>query len=64
MIRSREHALASQLAIGGSERVCQYACERTASCDAYNYYPTLRMCYLLSSVTQTFGMSNWKSALK
>lgn len=36
-----------------THRACQYACEMTAACDAYTYYPALRHCTLLDSVTGT-----------
>ena len=47
-----------------SEKVCQYACEHTASCDAYNFHPTLSMCVLLKDVTGSSSASGWKSDAK
>ena len=50
--------------IGGSERVCQYACEKTSACRAFSFNTVLRFCNLLTDVTSTSSSSNWRSALK
>src|SRR5690606_35430921 len=34
--------------IGRPERVCQYACQHTSSCEAYNFMPGLNYCYLMT----------------
>lgn len=36
---------------GTTERVCQYACENTQSCEAYNYNPTAQSCQLVTTVS-------------
>jgi hypothetical protein len=48
----------------GSERLCKYACEKTSSCDAFNYHSTLRICQLLSSEGTAVSASGWKTATK
>ena len=48
----------------GSERLCKYACEKTTSCDGWNYHPTLRICHLLSSVGTLQTASGWKTSTK
>ena len=46
-----------------TERVCQYACEHTQSCQAYNYLTTNSSCGLWTGVTHTFPNANTHSAL-
>lgn len=48
----------------GDERECQYACEKTGSCDAYNYFVPLSQCTLLDNVTgYAAPSSSYRSAL-
>jgi hypothetical protein len=50
-----------------TERICQYACEHTASCVAYDYNTVTDDCVTLSSVTATYtGLSfqAWRSDLR
>jgi hypothetical protein len=47
-----------------TERVCQYACEHTASCVAYDYSTASDDCVTLSSVTATYSgpyFASWRS---
>ena len=46
-----------------TERVCQYACENTASCEAYNYSPAGSSCGLYTAVTGAHTQSGWRGAL-
>lgn len=46
----------------GSERVCQYACEETSTCEAYNYYVG-GTCRLLRAVTGWHTQVGWRGAL-
>ncbi len=46
-----------------TERVCQYACEHTASCQAYNYTLATQSCTLVSGISGTQAMTGVKSAL-
>jgi hypothetical protein len=48
----------------GKERECRYACEKTTSCDAYNYHSTLQMCELQGGVTGASTNSGWSGALR
>ncbi|HEY0251103.1 MAG TPA: trypsin-like serine protease [Kofleriaceae bacterium] len=53
----------SQLqAFVGTERVCQYACEHTGTCEAYNYFAG-GACALYSHVTSMTASSGVRSAL-
>lgn len=50
-------------------RVCQYACEKTSSCDAYNYKPRVSLfdsgtCELKSDITGATTSSGWSASLK
>lgn len=50
-----------------TERVCQYACDRTSACVAYNHNATTAQCVLRSAVTATLTgprLSSWRSASK
>ena len=50
-----------------TERICQYACEKTSSCQAYNFQPILLgsgSCELKTSVTHAGTNSGWRSALR
>lgn len=51
-------------AVIGTELVCQYACEKTTSCEAYSYNPSGSMCGLYSNVTSSSTLSGWRGALK
>ncbi len=44
--------------------VCQYACERTSACEAYNFTSTFGQCLLLSSVTGGASSSGTSSGRK
>lgn len=46
-----------------SERVCQYACEHSASCEAYNYGVASKNCQLVTAVTGRHALSGRHSAL-
>jgi hypothetical protein len=47
------------------ERVCQYACEHTASCVTYSFHVgSIAPRYLLSSVTDADAASGWRSTLR
>jgi hypothetical protein len=50
--------------LSGSERLCMYACEKTGSCFAYNYYQPAHLCQQLSSITGYEYASNWHTAHK
>jgi Trypsin len=48
-----------------SELACQYACERTTSCEAYNFQSDLvASCGLYENVTHANTQTGWKGALK
>lgn len=51
-----------------SERVCQYACEKSTSCDAYNFLPQqayfIPACELKTNITGASTSSGWKASLK
>lgn len=51
-----------------TERVCQYACEKTSSCQAYNFYtqapPNTANCNLYGDLTSATTAAGWRSALK
>jgi len=47
-----------------SERICQYACDHTGSCVAYNHYAALNMCQMLSTVTGGSSADGWRSDAK
>jgi hypothetical protein len=48
-----------------SELACQYACERTTSCEAYNFQSgNVYSCGLYENVTHANTQSGWKGALK
>lgn len=46
----------------GTERECQYACEKTASCEAYNYSGS--SCGLYTAITGTHVQSGWRGAIR
>jgi len=48
----------------GTEQMCQYACENTASCQGYNYVPTNRSCFLYTNIAGTYALTNVHSALR
>ena len=50
--------------IAKSERVCQYACENTESCEAYSYASTTDVCLLVDDVTGKSSNSLYRSALR
>jgi hypothetical protein len=45
----------------GTQRVCQYACQNTASCEAYNYSGS--SCSLYTNVTGAHTQAGWTGAL-
>jgi Trypsin len=48
-----------------SELACQYACERTTSCEAYNFQSDqVASCGLYQNVTHANTQTGWKGALK
>ena len=47
----------------GTERVCQYACEHSYYCEAYNYTPGTASCQILTSVTSLHTQSGAHSAI-
>ena len=50
-----------------TERICQYACEKTSNCQAYNFQPlfvSTGTCELKTNVTQAVNNSGWRSALR
>ena len=48
----------------GTERMCQYACEKTQSCEAYNYSTVGQSCGLYTAVTGAHAQAGWRSALR
>jgi hypothetical protein len=49
----------------GTELVCQYACEKTPSCQAYNHQSgAVNSCGLYTNVTNANTQSGWRGALK
>ncbi len=48
---------------GGTERECQYACDKTASCEAYNYNVSGASCGLYTAVTGWYAQAGWRGAL-
>ncbi|NVB80615.1 MAG: trypsin-like serine protease [Kofleriaceae bacterium] len=48
----------------GTERVCQYACEKMASCEAYAHNTALQICQLVSEATGVSTGSGFRGALK
>ena len=52
----------------GTERECQYACEKTSSCEAYNFNTTAPAgtpnCLLHDNITQVTAISGFRGALK
>jgi hypothetical protein len=46
-----------------TERACQYACEKTTSCQAYNFSTFVSSCALVSGVTGTTPVAGVHSAL-
>lgn len=47
----------------GTELKCQYACEKTASCEAYNYALTTAKCELRTQITQATASVGVRGAL-
>lgn len=50
-----------------TEGPCQYACEKTSNCQAYNFQPvilTVGNCQLKTNVTSAVSDSGWRSALR
>jgi hypothetical protein len=51
-----------------TERICQYACENTGSCEAYNFYPPVPAgtanCNLYGDITGAVTSTGWKGSLK
>ncbi len=47
-----------------SQQICQYACEKTSSCQAYNYMLTSSTCSLVTNVTGTTSSAPVISALR
>jgi hypothetical protein len=51
-----------------TERICQYACEKTGSCEAYNFYPPAlpgsANCNLYTGITGAVTSTGWKASLK
>lgn len=50
-----------------TERICQYACEKTSSCQAYNFQSLILStgtCELKTNVTHAVTNSGWRSALR
>ena len=47
-----------------TERECQYACDRTASCEAYNYNVAPASCGLYTAVTGWSAQAGWRGALR
>lgn len=47
-----------------TERVCQYACDRVATCKGYNFNPTSQGCALYTSVTGLLSYPGGHYALK
>jgi Trypsin len=47
-----------------TELGCQYACEKTTACVAYNYRSNVKSCGLVSSVTSVNTQAGWRGALK
>ena len=51
-----------------TERICQYACEKTSSCEAYNFYtlapPNSANCNLYGNITGAATATGWRSSLK
>jgi hypothetical protein len=56
------------LSMISSERVCQYACEKTSSCEAYDFNTAAvagtANCNLYTNVSGATTISGWRSALK
>jgi hypothetical protein len=50
--------------LNATTRVCQYACQRTSACVAFNLNPTIDGCILLSSVSGSAALPGWVSDLK
>jgi hypothetical protein len=52
----------------GTELECQYACEKTGSCEAYNFQsvplPGAANCHLHTDVTEVATVSGWRGGLK
>jgi Trypsin/PAN domain len=48
----------------GTKQMCQYACEKTASCEAYNHHPSLSSCELVTNVTGASTATGFSSALR
>ena len=51
-----------------AERVCQYACEKTSTCEAYNFLTTVPLgqanCSLYGDITGAVTSTGWQGALK
>jgi hypothetical protein len=47
-----------------TERVCQYACEHTAACEAYNYNSNTTACWILDDVTGTTPAVSTRGGLR
>jgi hypothetical protein len=45
-----------------AENACQYACDKTAGCQGYNWAQTTKQCSLLSSISGTLASSIYHSA--
>lgn len=48
----------------GTERMCQYACEKMASCEAYAHNTALDSCSLISEATGVSTVGGFRGALK
>jgi hypothetical protein len=48
----------------GTELECQYACDKTSSCEAYNYLTTVSSCGLYANAGSASTFSGMRSALK
>lgn len=48
---------------GATERECQYACDKTASCEAYNYDVATANCGLYTAVTGWYAQAGRRGAL-
>jgi hypothetical protein len=46
-----------------TERICQYACDKTQSCEAYNYFSGNHSCGLYTAVTGAHAQTGWRGGL-
>jgi Trypsin len=46
------------------ELACQYACEKTTTCEAYNWLESVKSCGLYSNVSPASTQTGWRGALK